>query len=280
MAPARKLQRTLYRAAKRQPDRRFTLLYDKVCRPDVLQDAWRRVASNHGAAGVDQMDIEAVRAYGEDVFLTELAEDLRTHRYRVRPVRRVHIPQPGQRGRTRPLGIPTGQDRVVQMAVKRVIEPLFEADFLPNSYGFRPKRTPRMALSQIAQSIHTGYQHVVDVDLQSSFDTIDHELLMQLVERRVGDVDVLRLIRAWLKAGVLEEGKVTHPLRGTPQGGVISPVLSNIVLHEVDKQWGASPPTSAGAPVVVRYADDMVLLARSATDAQHAWDRLQQQCTT
>lgn len=222
MAPARTLQRTRYRAAKRQPDRRFTLLYDKACRSDILHEAWRRVASHHGAAGVDQMDIEAVRTYGEDMLLTELAEDLRTHRYRVHPVRRVRIPKPGRPGRTRPLGIPTVEDRVVQMAVKLVIEPLFEADLLPNSYGFRPTRTPRMAFRQIAQSIHAGYQHVVDVDLPSYCDTIDHELLMQLVERRVGDVGVLRLLRAWLKAGVLEEGKVTPPLHGTPQGGVVT----------------------------------------------------------
>ena len=207
---ARKLQRTLYRVAKQQPERRFTLLYDKVCRQDILQEAWQRVKSNKGAAGVDQVDINAIRDYGEDRFLNELEQELRSRRYRTALVRRVHIPKPGQPGKTRPLGIPTVKDRVVQMAVKLVIEPLFEADFMPCSFGFRPKRTPRMALSTIVQSVNDGYSFVVDVDLKSYFDTISHELLLELVERRVGDVQVLRLIRAWLKAGVMEEGKVTR----------------------------------------------------------------------
>ena len=223
LEPVRKLQRTLYRVAKQQPERRFTLLYDKVCRQDILQEAWRRVKSNHGAAGVDQVDIDEVREYGEARFLSEIQQALRDVSYRVSLVRRVHIPKAGQPGKTRPLGIPTVKDRVVQMAVKLVIEPIFEADFVPCSFGFRPKKTPRMGLSIIAEETQAGYPHVVDVDLKSYFDTIDHELLMQLVGRRVGDVQVLRLIRAWLKAGVMEEGKVTHPDRGSPQGGVITP---------------------------------------------------------
>ena len=214
---ARKLQRTLYRVAKQQPERRFTLLYDKVCRQDILQEAWQRVKSNKGAAGVDQVDIDAIREYGEERFLNEVEQELQSRTYRAALVRRVHIPKPGQPGR--PLGIPTVKDRVVQMAVKIVIEPLFEADFLPCSFGFRPKKTPRMALSTIVQSVNDGYSFVVDVDLKSYFDTISHELLLGLVERRVGDIQVLRLIRAWLKAGVLEEGKVTYPDRGSPQGG-------------------------------------------------------------
>jgi len=138
------------------------------------------------------------------------------------------------------------------MAVKLVIEPLFEADFVPCSFGFRPEKTPRMALSIIAEKTQAGYSHVVDVDLKSYFDTIDHELLMQLVGRRVGDVRVLRLIRAWLKAGVMEEGKVTHPDRGSPQGGVVSPLLSNIVLHEVDRQWCRGDGTMSNSVVLVR----------------------------
>jgi group II intron reverse transcriptase/maturase len=229
--------------AKQQPERRFTLLYDKVCRQDILQEAWRRVKSNKGAAGVDQVAIDEIREYGDGS-------------YRVSLVRRVHIPKPGQPGKTRPLGIPTVKDRVIQMAVKLVIEPLFEADFVPCSFGFRPKKTPRMALSIIAEKTQAGYFHVVDVDLKSYFDTIDHELLMQLVERRVGDVRVLRLIRGWLKAGVMEEGKVTHPDRGSPQGGVVSPLLSNIVLHEVDRQWCCGDGTMSNSVVLVRYADD------------------------
>lgn len=274
-SPARKLQRTLYRVAKQQPRRRFTLLYDKVCRQDILREAWQRVKSNKGAAGVDQVDIDAIREYGEDRFLSELAGELRSRSYRSALVRRVHIPKPGQPGKTRPLGIPTVKDRVVQMAVKIVIEPLFEADFMPCSFGFRPKRTARMALSAIVQSVNEEFLHVVDVDLKSYFDTIDHQLLMRLVERRVGDVRVLRLIRAWLKAGVLEEGKVTHPDRGSPQGGVISPLLSNIFLHEVDRRWCRSDGVATGDVRMVRYADDMVLLSRTEQQAREAWDRLQ-----
>src|SRR5215472_11186823 len=274
---ARKLQRTLYRVAKQQPERRFTLLYDKVCRQDILREAWQRVKSNKGAAGVDQMDIDAIRDYGEDRFLNEVEQELRRRRYRAALVRRVHIPKPGQPGKTRPLGIPTVKHRVVQMAVKLVIEPLFEADFLPCSFGFRPKKTPRMALSTIVQSVNDGYSFVVDVDLKSYFDTISHELLLGLVERRVGDVQVLRLIRAWLKAGVMEEGKVTHPDRGSPQGGVISPTLSNIFLHEVDRQWCQSDGVALGDVRLVRYADDMVLLARTEQQAREAWEQLQAQ---
>jgi RNA-directed DNA polymerase len=274
---ARKLQRTLYRVAKQQAERRFTLLYDKVCRQDILQEAWQRVKSNQGAAGVDEVDIDEIREYGEARFLAEIEQELHDGSYRVSLVRRVHIQKPGQPGKTRPLGIPTVKDRVVQMAVKLVIEPLFEADFVPCSFGFRPEKTPRLALSIIAEKTQAGYAHVVDVDLKSYFDTIDHALLMQLVGRRVGDVRVLRLIRAWLKAGVMEEGKVTHPDRGSPQGGVVSPLLSNIVLHEVDRQWCGSDGTMIHSVVLVRYADDRVLLARTKIEAQQAWERLQSQ---
>jgi group II intron reverse transcriptase/maturase len=267
----------LYRVAKQQPERRFTLLYDKVCRQDILQEAWRRVKSNKGAAGVDDVDIDEVREYGEARFLSEIEQELRDGSYRVSLVRRVHIEKPGQPGKTRPLGIPTVKDRTIQMAVKLVIEPLFEADFVPCSFGFRPEKTPRMALSIIAEKTQAGYSYVVDVDLKSYFDTIDHELLMQLVGRRVGDVRVLRLIRAWLKAGVLEEGKVTRPDRGSPQGGVVSPLLSNVMLHEVDRQWCRGDGTMSHSVVLVRYADDMVLLARTESEARQAWERLQSQ---
>lgn len=276
---ARKLQRTLYRVAKQQPERRFTLLYDKICRQDILQEAWQRVKSNKGAAGVDHVDIDAICNFGEEQFLHELSQELQGRKYRAALVRRVHIPKPGQPGKTRPLGIPTVKDRVVQMAVKLVIEPLFEADFLSCSFGFRPKKTPRMALSAIVQSVNEGYSFVVDVDLKSYFDTISHELLLKLVERRVGDIQVLRLIRAWLKAGVMEEGKVTHPDRGSPQGGVISPTLSNIFLHEVDRQWCRGDGIALGNVRLVRYADDMVLLARTEREARAAWEQLQGQFT-
>jgi RNA-directed DNA polymerase len=280
LEPARKLQRTLYRVAKQQPERRFTLLYDKVCRQDILQEAWQRVKSNKGASGVDNVDIDEIREYGEARFLGEIEQELRNGSYRVSLVRRVNIPKPGQPGKTRPLGIPTVKDRTIQMAVKLVIEPLYEADFVPCSFGFRPEKTPRMALSIIAEKTQAGYTHVVDVDLKSYFDTIDHELLMQLVERRVGDVRVLRLIRAWLKAGVLEEGRVTRPDRGSPQGGVVSPLLSNVMLHEVDRQWCRGDGTMSHSVVLVRYADDMVLLARTESEARQSWERLQSQFAT
>jgi RNA-directed DNA polymerase len=215
---------------------------------------------------VDQVDIDSIRDYGEERFLVELEQELRSRQYRVALVRRVHIQKPGQPGKTRPLGIPTGKDRVVQMAVKLVIEPLFEADFRPCSFGFRPKKTPCMALSTIVQSINDGYLFVVDVDLKSYFDTISHELLLELVERGVGDIQVLRLIRAWLKAGVMEEGKVMHPDRGSPQGGVISPTLSNIFLHEVDRQWCRSDGVAIGSVRLVRYADDSAPRAQRAEE--------------
>jgi RNA-directed DNA polymerase len=277
MDKVRKLQRALYRVAKRQPERRFTSVYDKVCRPDILLEAWRRVKTNRGAAGVDQVSLDQIQQRGEALFVSEIEQELRSSSYRVSCVRRVHIPKPGQPGKTRPLGIPTVKDRVVQMAVKLVIEPLFEADFLPCSFGFRPRRTPRMALSLIAEKVRAGYTAVVDVDLRSYFDVIDHQVLLKLVMRRVGDIRVLRLIRAWLKAGVMEEGKVTHPNRGSPQGGVISPLLSNIFLHEVDRQWCDGAGTASNRAVLVRYADDMVLLAREGVEATLAWERLQEQ---
>ena len=179
---------------------------------------------------MDNVDIDEIREYGEARFLGEIEQGLRNGSYRASLVRRVHIPKPGQPGKTRPLGIPTVKDRVVQMAVKLVIEPLFEADFVPCSFGFRPEKTPRMALSIIAEKTQAGYTHVVDVDLKSYFDAISHELLLELVGHRVGDVKVMRLIRAWLKAGVMEEGKVTHPDRGSPQGGVVTPLTQKVIF--------------------------------------------------
>ncbi len=272
MDTVRKLQRTLYRVAKSQPARKFPMLYEKICHAEVLQEAWRRVKANRGAAGVDKVDIDDVVAYGEERFLAEIRQALVSKTYRVARIRRVHIPKPGQPGRTRPLGIPTVKDRVVQMAVKLVIEPLFEVDFLPCSYGFRPKRSPRMAVRAIRAAYRAGYRHVVDVDLQSYFDTIDHQKLIQLVSRRVADKEVLRLIRAWLRAGIIEDGQVRHPVRGTPQGGVISPLLSNLFLHEIDRQWCMHPRV-----MIVRFADDMLFLTQTAQEAEEVWEALQQQ---
>lgn len=252
----RVLQRKLYRAAKARPTRTFGVLYDKVCSSEVLEAAWMTVRRNRGAAGVDGETIEAIEAQGVDSFLSELQEELRSERYRPCPVRRVFIPKPD--GRQRPLGIPRVRDRVVQAAVRYVIEPLFEASFRPRSYGFRPRRGAKQAIEEIRKAVHYGRDEVIDLDLKSYFDTIDQDLLMRIAGRRVSDPRVLRLIRRWLRAGVMLDGKLEETLVGTPQGGVISPLLANIYLHPVDLYWEREMPSST----LVRYADDMVVLCR------------------
>lgn len=252
----RVLQRKLYRAAKVQPTRTFGVLYDKVCSKEVLEVAWNQVRRNRGAPGVDGQSIEAIEAGGVERFLAELREDLLTQRYRPWPVRRVFIPKPD--GRQRPLGIPRIRDRVVQAATRLIIEPLFEASFRPGSYGFRPKRGTKQAIYDIRKWVTFGYDKVIDLDLKSYFDTIDHKLLMKLVARRVTDPKVLRLILRWLRAGVLSDGRREETLVGTPQGGVISPLLANIYLHPLDLHWEQDVKDTK----MVRYADDMVVLCR------------------
>jgi RNA-directed DNA polymerase len=227
----RVLQRKLYRAAKAQPQRTFGVLFDKVCSLEVLWAVWEQVRRNRGAAGVDGETIESIEAKGTLEFLLELREELVQQRYRPQPVRRVFIPKPD--GRQRPLGIV--KDRVAQAAVKIVIEPLFEASFRPGSYGFRPKRSAKQAIYDIRKWITYGYDQVIDLDLKSYFDTIDHDLLMKLVERPVRDPRVLRLIRRWLKAGVLHLGILEETLVGSPQGAVMTPRTQKItsLLSEV-----------------------------------------------
>jgi len=266
----RELRRSLYSSAKARPERTYGILYDKVYRPDVLDEAWRLVSRNGGAAGVDGKSIAWIRSYGVAKYLEEIGTILHERRYHPKTIRRVYVPKGD--GRDRPLGIPTVTDRVVQMAVKLVIEPLFEADFLPCSYGFRPKRSCRDAIDAVDAHLRNGYRWVVDVDLAGYFDTIPHDRLIQLVERRVHDHRVVRLIRWWLKAGVLEDGTVTYPDRGTPQGGVLSPLLSNIYLHEVDRQWVGDDTDTH----LVRYADDLLILCRTKQDAKAAYLRLLQ----
>jgi RNA-directed DNA polymerase len=273
-------RQTLYLKAKREPGFRFYTLYDRICRSDVLRAAWEQVAAKDGAPGVDHVSIEMVRnsEHGESGFLSEIEQSLKARTYRPQAVKRVHIPKPN--GKLRPLGIPTIRDRVVQTAVLLIIEPIFEADFVDCSYGFRPGRSAHDALEEIRQNLQQGRREVYDADLQSYFDTIPHEKLMKCVERRIVDSSVLKLIRMWLKAVIVEPApedknssgkgptkppKVYRSRQGTPQGGVISPLLANLYLHWFDKLFHRSDgPYHWANARLVRYADDFVILARFA----------------
>jgi len=266
----RELQRKLWVCAKQSKTRRFHALYDRIYRGDVLWEAWKRVRSNRGAAGVDAETIQAIEQYGVEKFLAETQAVLQAGQYRPQPVRRHYIPK-GE-GKQRPLGIPTVRDRVVQMAAKLVIEPIFEADFEPSSYGFRPKKSAVQALEAIRIAGNQGKDFVVDADIQGYFDSIDQEKLMVLVRERISDRRVLKLIRQWLRAGVVEDGTVRETLAGTPQGGVISPLLANIYLHLLDRLWAAK---CGSLGQLIRYADDFVVMSPTESKAKEALRRIQ-----
>jgi RNA-directed DNA polymerase len=263
------LRGKLAHKAKQEPKFRFYALYDRIYRDDVLRIAATLVLNHNGAAGVDGVTCQDLLTLDEpawNAFFRELHEELRTKRYQPQPVKRVYIPKPD--GRLRPLGIPTVKDRIVQTAVLLMIEPIFEADFLDSSYGFRPGRNAHQAIDAIRQYMAAGFTEVYDADLKSYFDTIPHDALIKCLERRIADRKVLKLIRMWLESPVIETDengrtKVSRPKQGTPQGGVISPILANLYLHWFEKQHGRldGPGTWANSKLV-RYADDFVVLAR------------------
>jgi RNA-directed DNA polymerase len=265
----RELQRRLFMAAKANPKRRFHALFDRICRGDVLAEAWRRVRSNGGAAGVDGETLKAIEQRGVQEVLADLQKRLRAGTYRPAPVRRRYIPKPD--GKQRPLGIPTVRDRVAQMAAKIVLEPIFEAGFKGSSYGFRPRRSATQALEAIRLTGGRGHRYVIDADIKAYFDSIDQGLLMERVGRRIVDRRVLKLLGKWLRAGVMEEGSVRTSTTGTPQGGVISPLLANVYLDTLDTVWEQK---CRHLGVLVRYADDFVVLCRTKADAEEALRRL------
>ena len=267
--PVRALQHALYRAAKADPGRRFHTLRDKVYRRDVLWRGWVAVRTNNGAPGIDKTTLDQIeQEYGIDRLLDELAAELREGTYRPLPMRRVWIDKPGT-SEQRPLSIPAVRDRVVQAALKIVLEPIFEADFAPSSFGFRPKRGQHDALQVLIDESWRGRRWVVETDIANCFSAIPQEKLMQAIEERISDGAVLKLLRAMLRAGVLSEGGVRREVTGTPQGGVISPLMCNIYLHRIDRVWQVREHG-----VLVRFADDLVVMCKTREQAEAALTQL------
>ncbi len=266
----RELQRKLWTCAKQSKARRFHALYDRIHRSDLLWEAWKRVRSNGGAAGVDAETIQAIEQCGEERFEAEVQAALRAGHYRPPPVKRQYIPKGD--GKQRPLGTPTVRDRVVQTAAKLIIEPIFEADFAAHSDGFRPKKSAVEALEAIREAGNQGHGFVLDADIQGYIDNIDQEKLMVLVGARISDGKVLELIGQWLRAGVMEAGEVRATLAGPPQGGVISPLLANIYLHLLDRLWAARCGLLG---VLIRYADDIVVMSPTESKAKEALRQIQ-----
>ena len=263
------LQRSLYRAAKADPGRRFHALHDKIYRRDVLEHAWELVRANRGAAGIDRQTIADVEVYGVSRLLDELAADLKEGKWRALPARRVFIAKPG-REELRPLSIPAVRDRIVQSAAKIVVEPIFEADMRECSFGFRPRRSAHDALQVLVDEAWGGKRWVLESDVANCFEAIPHSpiphsQLMSAIEERIVDRQILKLLRAMLRAGVMQERAVRRSDAGTPQGGVISPCLCNVYLHRLDRQWA-----ERGCGTLVRFADDMVVMCRTREEAERA----------
>jgi RNA-directed DNA polymerase len=277
----RTLQRKLYCKAKAEPAFRFYILYDKICREDILRHAYALARYNAGAPGVDGVTFAQIKEQGLEAWLAGLREELVSKTYRPQPVRRVYIPKPGGGGE-RPLGIPTIRDRVVETAAKLVLEPIFEADFEDNAYGYRPKRGAVDAVKEVHRHICRGYTDVVDADLSRYFDSIPHDALLKSVARRIADGAVLRLIKLWLKAPIEErdgDGKRRMSggkgnKRGTPQGGVVSPLLANIYMNRFLKHWRLTGRGEAFRAQVISYADDFVILSRGYAAEALAWTKV------
>ena len=275
----RELQIKLYRKAKNEPGYRFYMLYDKVYREDILAHAYARVRANKGAPGVDEQTFEEIESAGLAEWLTGIREELRNRTYQPQPVRRVMIPKPG--GGERPLGIPTIRDRVVQTAAKLLIEPIFEADMEPSAHGYRPKRSAQDAIQEVHELLCEGYTDVVDADLSKYFDTIPHSELLQCVARRIVDKHMLHLIKMWLKVPVEEKDEAGKKRltggkdndRGTPQGGVVSPLLANLYMNRMLKGWRKTRRGEQYQAKVVNYADDFVILSRRKAAEALEWTR-------
>lgn len=265
----RELQRKLYQSAKRNKVRKYHALYDKIYREDILYRGWKQVKENQGSAGIDSQTIDDIEGHGVDKLILEIQEELKEGTYNPPPVRRVYIPKAN--GKTRPLGIPTVKDRIIQTAMKIVIEPIFEADFKDCSYGFRPKRNQHQALETIRKACNNKGNYVLDGDIKGYFDNINHEKMMMLVEKRISDRRICKLVRKWLKAGVMEKGSIDVSNLGSPQGGVISPLLANIYLDYLDSKWEYH---YSHLGKLIRFADDFVIVCKNYKDVSHSYSAI------